>query len=152
MNARRQLFSLNAIAANGVILLAFIACNYVFGATAGNLPTCVPADNPETQKMALGAQPKKEVCNPKVFQAVILPAARVGKPYGRRSLVQGGQPPYEIADIDKQFTTTGLLITPEGMLAGTPKISGKFEFTANIKDANGVSARQRFLLKILPAK
>lgn len=152
MIARGQLFSLKNTAAIGVILTAFIACNDVFGATAGNLPTCVQTDKPATQGVALEGLPQKEVCNPKVFQTVILPAARVGKPYGPRSLVQGGQPPYEIADIDKQFTTTGLVFTREGMLAGTPKISGKFEFTASIKDANGVSARQRFLLNILPKK
>lgn len=152
MNTSRQLFLLNTIVAIGITLIAFIACNDVYGATSGNLPTCVQADKPATQKMALGAQPQKEVCSPKVFRAVILPAARVGKPYRPRSLVQGGQPPYEMTDVDKQFTATGLVFTQKGMLAGTPKISGKFEFTASIKDANGVSATQRFLLNILPKK
>ncbi len=152
MNASKPLFSMSYTKIISVSMTVCMVCQPVAGATTGSTLACAQAKDRSSQRASITKSLQSEACATQALKAVVLPAARVGKAYRPRLLVQGGQPPYEMQAADAQFSATGLIFTREGMLMGTPKASGKFEFRVTTLDASGASATQRFLLEILPAK
>ena len=75
-----------------------------------------------------------------------LPGGSQGTPYSQQLTASGGTAPYV-------FTETGALpagitLTPGGLLAGTPTVSGSFPITVTATDANACTGTQGYTLVI----
>jgi len=70
-----------------------------------------------------------------------LPNAAVGLPYSAQLIVSGGQPPYswDVATNSADLPS-GLLLSSDGRISGTPDTAGLFNFVMQVTDANSVIA------------
>jgi hypothetical protein len=64
----------------------------------------------------------------------VLPQARQRKSYSHVLTASGGTAPYAWSVTDGRLPA-GLTLSPAGVLAGTPKIAGKFSFTVRVSDS-----------------
>ena len=72
------------------------------------------------------------------------------QPYPKRRVVVGGNTPY-ITKIIAGALPSGLSINKlTGMLSGTPKAAGIFNFTVSAEDKNGVISTKPYTVKIVP--
>ncbi|MBV0913820.1 Ig domain-containing protein [Anianabacter salinae] len=70
--------------------------------------------------------------------------------YGREVLAaSGGTGPYSFA-VSQGGLPTGLTLTPDGALSGTPLADGKFGFTVAARDAQGNIGQQPYTVAIIP--
>ncbi|MGY4829201.1 hypothetical protein ACVNIS_11530 [Sphaerotilaceae bacterium SBD11-9] len=70
-----------------------------------------------------------------IYRTVHLPSGRVDTVYGPRQLVLGGVGPYSFNVIDGRLPV-GLLLSPEGVLGGTPTVVGTQRFMLQVHDAS----------------
>lgn len=61
-----------------------------------------------------------------------LPAAQAGKPYSFQLTATGGTPPYQWFAVP---VPNGLMVTEEGLIAGTPMVSGSFALNIAVRDS-----------------
>lgn len=86
-------------------------------------------------------------------------AGRLGSPYTAALAAQGGTPPYrwsEPATYTATYTATygtsalppGLVLTPGGVITGTPTAQGTYPFTAVVTDQAGATATASFAITV----
>jgi len=78
-----------------------------------------------------------------------LPVGVVGQYYQVTFTAQGGQPPYtfSLAD-DSPGLPPGLDLSPGGVLLGTPRAAGVYDFVLQVRDAQGRRRLQSYTLSI----
>ena len=89
---------------------------------AGNLAT-----RPETIQVAPGVSPISSTTGS-------LPGATVGTAYQATLAASGGTPPYTWSVVSGQLPS-GLTLSINGVISGTPNASGTFSFMAQVKDS-----------------
>jgi hypothetical protein len=77
-----------------------------------------------------------------------LPDGNIGAPYQQQLSASGGTGPYIFVVTD--FLPPGLVMTPAGMLQGTPTAGGSFFFTITAIDTRGFAVGQSYTLTIAP--
>lgn len=80
---------------------------------------------------------------------VILPAGKVGTPYGPYPVVRGGLAPYDFSL--RGAAPPGLdLPDAQGILAGTPTAAGNYTFTLAVRDASvpPLATEQRYVMRV----
>jgi hypothetical protein len=81
-----------------------------------------------------------------------VPAGQVGVAYSTTLAASGGTPPYLWALAPGSDPLPGgLTLSSEGVLSGTPTVSGTFGFTVRVTDAMSATADQALTLTIDPA-
>ncbi|MFP2909333.1 putative Ig domain-containing protein [Pyxidicoccus sp. 3LFB2] len=90
----------------------------------------------------------------KVWPAPVLPdsatpAASEGSSYSHTLVVSGGRPPLSWSVVGGQLPS-GLSLSPEGVLSGTPLQQGAHAFTVRVQDASGARAEAQRSLDVLP--
>ncbi len=78
-----------------------------------------------------------------------LPSGMAGTFYNRSIVAGGGVPPYSFS-ITAGTLPTGINLTSEGVLAGTPATAGTYTFTITASDAEQCTGSQPYALGILP--
>jgi hypothetical protein len=76
-----------------------------------------------------------------------LPAVVAGNSYSQYLSANGGTAPYTWTLLSGALPT-GLTLSPNGLLSGTPTAAGTFVFTAQVKDAGGQTASLTITLKV----
>jgi hypothetical protein len=78
-----------------------------------------------------------------------LPTADTGTYYAKTLEATGGAGSYAWRLLSGQLST-GLLLSPSGLIHGTPTGPGSFSFTAEVRDASGNSTQGTFSLTVRP--
>lgn len=91
------------------------------------------------------AEPKAKV-GPLTITAAALADAMSGKEWSAAFSATGGTPPYVWAAVGA--LPEGLMLSPAGLLAGTPRVTGEFVLGIAVTDTGGQSAMRSFALKI----
>jgi len=118
----------------------------------------IPHDAPRLYTFSVAATDKYGAAGSKTFTlqlapptiyvaSLALPAATVGSAYNQALVVFGGSTPYSFALADGALPS-GIVLSPDGFLRGTPSAAGTFLFTVRIADANGTSITQSFRLVV----
>lgn len=76
-----------------------------------------------------------------------LPAGTAGTAYSFQMAAMGGKPPYAWA---ADTIPAGLILSPAGLLGGTPKSAGTFNITLTVLDSGNSTKAQTFALTINP--
>lgn len=79
----------------------------------------------------------------------ILQSASWGSPYEGRLLAVGGEAPYSWELVDGKMPT-GLHFAPSGVISGTPRVDGTFDWTVRVTDAKGQAAEGDVQLVVAP--
>jgi hypothetical protein len=74
---------------------------------------------------------------------------RSDQSYSQQLLSSGGTPPLVWSDRDSDLDGTGLSLSPDGLLNGTPSTTGTISFTARLEDASGSIYDRAFDLEII---
>ncbi|MFH1686648.1 MAG: M4 family metallopeptidase [bacterium] len=78
------------------------------------------------------------VVNPELLVTTdSLPVALEGRPYSQQLAADGGTGGHTWSDAGSDLSGTGLSLSPEGLLQGTPLIAGAIELTAGVSDQGG---------------
>lgn len=107
------------------------------------------APHPPAEAASAAAPPYEPVDIRLAHPTVVLPAGRVGEPWGPLAAVRGGVAPYVFGV--KGRTPPGLQgPDPDGVLAGTPTLAGHYDFTLTVRDASSPPrlAEQRYLMQV----
>jgi hypothetical protein len=101
------------------------------------------------------ATPASKFCAITVKPAVLdlttscaLPVATSGVPYSQTLTVSGGTAPLTWSSIG--LLPTGLSLSPDGRIAGTPSVAAQFQFSTRVVDAHGQSSIQSCRLSVTP--
>ncbi|MEO8126357.1 MAG: putative Ig domain-containing protein, partial [Bryobacteraceae bacterium] len=102
-----------------------------------------------------GASPATKFCGITVRPAVLdlttscaLPGATAGVPYSQTLTVAGGTAPFSWSTIG--LLPTGLSLSPDGRITGTPSVSAQFQFSTRVVDAHGTTSIQSCRLPVTP--
>ncbi|MGG1945749.1 putative Ig domain-containing protein [Trinickia sp. NRRL B-1857] len=76
-----------------------------------------------------------------------LPNAEVGVAYSQTIVASGGSAPYTFS-VASGTLPSGLSLTSGGVLSGMPATSGSTAFTVQVKDANAMTAMQRYTVTV----
>lgn len=76
-----------------------------------------------------------------------LPPATTGTPYTQGFSAMGGQSPYSFS-ISSGTLPGGLTLASNGTLAGTPTVSGSFNFRVQARDANGCLSERSYTVLV----
>jgi hypothetical protein len=71
------------------------------------------------------------------ISTTILPAASVNQSYSQAISATGGTPPYTFSLASGSALPSGMILSPDGTVSGTPTTTGSFPFTAQVRDAAG---------------
>jgi hypothetical protein len=78
---------------------------------------------------------------PLLLTTTSLPDASVGSPYNAQLAASGGQPPYSFDVVPGSgILPSGLDVTGDGVISGTPDTPQQADFTAIVTDANSLTA------------
>jgi len=77
-----------------------------------------------------------------------IPAVKLGDSFSQEFEVVSGVPPYSWFITDGTLPS-GVDLSPDGILSGTPPEAGEFTFTVRVEDSNGDFAEKEFTLKVL---
>ncbi len=77
-----------------------------------------------------------------------LPEWTEGRPYAQTLSAFGGTAPLTWVDLNNDLNGTGLTLSSNGLLSGTPNSSGEISFTARVTDAAGASDTKVFNIDI----
>ena len=77
---------------------------------------------------------------PPVITTTSLPAATVGVPYSTTLQASGGIPPY-VWSVASGALPAGLVLSPDGVISGTPTTVGPSTFTIRVDDPGAVALR-----------
>jgi hypothetical protein len=81
-----------------------------------------------------------------------LPDGKEGESYYYQLTSSGGTGIWrEWTDKDNDLNSTGLALSAEGILTGTPMVDGVLSFTARIEDMLGASGERQFEISVAPA-
>lgn len=81
------------------------------------------------------------------FATTSLPSPTRGVPYSQALIAQGGAAPYNFTLIGG--LPNGLVLTPTGVISGTPTGSGAYLFAVQVFDSAGQSATQNFTFTVV---
>ncbi|HUS08511.1 MAG TPA: Ig domain-containing protein, partial [Bryobacteraceae bacterium] len=81
---------------------------------------------------------------------IFLPNATVGVSYTQQLMAAGGTTPYTW-EVNTATLPPGLLLSPQGVLNGTPTISGTFRINVSVNEAFGGRASGIVTVTVLPA-
>jgi hypothetical protein len=87
-------------------------------------------------------------CKALTITTELLSVAKLGELYSQELKAMFGVPPLSWAIIDGALPS-GLELSPEGVLSGTPLEAGDFTFTIQLTDSDGESAEKPFIFKVL---
>jgi hypothetical protein len=76
-----------------------------------------------------------------------LPTARLGEPYSQSLTAQGGVDPHTFA-LAGGALPAGIILSPSGLVSGTPTAAGTTSFTVVATDANGCEGRADVTLEV----
>lgn len=76
-----------------------------------------------------------------------LPNSQVNTTYNQTLTASGGTPPYTFTVISGSLPT-GLSLSPNGVLTGTPTVTNIFNFTIQVSDANNCMATRNYVISI----
>ena len=76
-----------------------------------------------------------------------LPPGVVGRSYSQSLAAMGGTPPYRWS-LSSGSLPGGLTLSTAGVLAGTPTAAGTFNFTAQVRDATGITSSRQLQLTV----
>lgn len=79
----------------------------------------------------------------------MLPEATEGTEYGYQLRASGGTAPYSWAAVGD--LPTGLTLSTDGRLSGTPTASGEHQVSVDVSDENGITARKTLTLHVKAA-
>jgi hypothetical protein len=85
-----------------------------------------------------------------ITSAASLAEAVLGTAYNQALAASGGRAPYAWTIADGSLPT-GVSLTADGALQGTPTATGTFQFTVRVTDQDKSAATQVFTLRVLPA-
>ncbi len=80
-----------------------------------------------------------------------LPDGTEGEPYSFHLLSTGGTGTKTWTDKNGELDTTGLALAADGLLSGTPTVSGEISFTARVVDVSGSADERLFSVALEPA-
>jgi hypothetical protein len=89
-------------------------------------------------------------CPSIVINPEFLPQGILGQSYQQTLSVSGGTGPYSFV-VSGGTLPTGLSLTPEGVLSGTPSETGTFNFGIRVTDATGCSSARYYSVPVCPA-
>ncbi len=78
-----------------------------------------------------------------------IPSASIGESYSSQLTVSGGTGTKTWSDRDGDLAETGVALSSDGLLTGTPDIEGDFPFTALVTDQVGATTEKAFTLRIV---
>jgi hypothetical protein len=87
------------------------------------------------------------VCPVITLSPPTLPGGSQGTPYSQQLTAVGGAAPYTFT-LTTGTLPTGITLTPAGLLAGTPTVSGSFPITITATDINACTGSQAYTLVI----
>jgi hypothetical protein len=90
------------------------------------------------------------VSEPLVVETTSIPGGTNGVPYNQTLSASGGQTPYSWTNISGALPS-GVALTTNGVISGTPTANGTFNFTVKVTDANSSTATQALSLVISPS-
>lgn len=73
----------------------------------------------------------------------------VGSAFSREIIASGGTMPYSWSLISGALPD-GLGLAPNGIISGTPAVTGTFDFTVNVTDAQSATAQKALAITIIP--
>ena len=120
--------------------LTLLSLNPLLVQAAGGVPQAKPA-----HKQPLQAKPGA--------QAVVLPAAVLGRPYARQLPARGGDEALRFLLLSGDLEDAGLTLSPGGLLSGVPTRAGTLGFRAAVLSdtEGGRAATQHFSLTVMAA-
>ncbi len=102
-----------------------------------------------------GSNPASKFCGISVRPAVLdlttscaLPGATSGVPYSQNLTVSGGTAPFTWSTIG--LLPTGLSLSADGRIAGTPSVAAQFQFSTRVVDGHGQTSIQSCQLPVMP--
>jgi hypothetical protein len=86
------------------------------------------------------------------IRPLVLASATVGVPYHRALRTEGGTSPYTYAVVAGALPT-GIVLSPAGVLSGSPEAAGKSHFIVEVTDSSSpaLSAKRLYTLKVANA-
>ena len=88
-------------------------------------------------------------CAPITLQPSVLPNASLGQAYTQTITASGGSAPY-VYSLTAGALPTGLILSPGGVIAGTPTGTGTFTFTVSAVDDAGCIGLRSYTIVIAP--
>ena len=101
---------------------------------------------PATASVNLGMK----VVVPLVITNTGFPAGRVGTAYSQTLTASGGTPPYVWSLSSVSALPNGLLLSPQGVISGTPTTAGTTSFIVNVSDSASQLVSDTFNIAIYP--
>lgn len=77
-----------------------------------------------------------------------IPKARQDQAYVNRLMAEGGMPPYRWR-IQSGGLPSGIGLSEDGLMAGTPTVAGTFEFVVEVRDSTDRSGQAQFTLHVI---
>jgi uncharacterized repeat protein (TIGR03803 family) len=118
-------------------------------AGTSNFSVRVQDSNPVTVATAT-ASFGMTVVVPLVITTTVLPADRVGIAYSQTLTASGGTPPYTWSLSGTSVLPTGLALSPQGVISGTPTTAGTTNFTLQVADSASQAIGGAFSITIEP--
>ena len=87
---------------------------------------------------------------PLVITSTTFPADRVGIAYSQTLTASGGTPPYTWSLSGTSVLPTGLSLSPQGVISGTPTTAGTTNFTLQVTDSGSQATGGAFSITIEP--
>lgn len=88
--------------------------------------------------------------NRPIITTTTLPDWTEGLAYSEQLEATGGTPPYTWTDKNGDLSGTGLSLSSDGLLSGTPTTTGSVSFTARVVDQNSEADEETFSLDVAP--
>lgn len=103
--------------------------------------------NTDTSSLSLTVRPSALQVS-----TITLPEANQGEPYSQTLTAVGGTQPYQWSVNSGSPLPTGLSLSPNGTLSGTPNVLGTSNFTVTVTDAKGQSSSMALSLTVVPTE
>lgn len=81
-----------------------------------------------------------------------LPNAKLNQAYSKQILVSGGTTPYTVNLLNGSSIPSGITVSADGLIQGTPGASGLFKLKYKVTDSNGAIKRRVFKLRVVARK
>ena len=92
--------------------------------------------------------PTSPIVEELIITTTSIPAVKLGDSFSQEFEIVSGEPPFSWSIVDGALPS-GVDLSPDGILSGTPPEAGEFTFTVRVEDSNGDFAEKEFTLKVL---